>query len=121
MAGYDATASSEPQKVLAALNLRVRKWDVVITDLHLPGMDGLTLVRELKAKYASVRTIVMTAHERTSLRAEVEDGGATALLIKPFNISQVLAVLKEIEGAQELGGGPIAEVSTIVTVRAGNI
>ena len=121
MAGYDATASSEPQKVLAAMNLRVRNWDVVITDLNLPGMDGLTLVRELKAKFASVRTIVMTAHEQTSLRAEVEHVGATALLIKPFDISQVLAVLRWIEGTQELGGRPIAEVATTVTARAGNI
>ncbi|MHC2518951.1 CheY-like chemotaxis protein [Bradyrhizobium diazoefficiens] len=63
----------------------LKKVDCVITDLHMPGMDGLGLHRELRRIGVDVPVIVMTAYSTPEARAEAKTLGAAAFVDKPVD------------------------------------
>lgn len=78
--------------------------DLVITDLSMPGMDGLELLARLHALYASLPVILLTARgsERVAVRAMKE--GAYDYLTKPFDVDEMtLAIERAIEVASLRG------------------
>jgi nitrogen regulation protein NR(I) len=72
------------------------EFDVVITDMRLPGTDGLQLVRNLHAAKPRLPIILMTAHGTTETAIEATKFGAYDYLIKPFEIPELLNL---VEGA----------------------
>lgn len=75
-----------------------RPYDLIITDMRLPGMDGLSLIRELKALKAETDVIVMTGYGSIENAVECMKAGALEYLIKPFTVDQIqLAVRKAVE------------------------
>jgi len=62
----------------------------LIVDLHLPGIDGLSLLRRLAQYHRSIPVIVLTAHGDGDTRARAIDEGAVTLLTKPFNADLLL-------------------------------
>ena len=67
---------------------------VVITDLSMPNMDGLTFARVLRAKLPHAGIIVISGEMDESTAAEFEKLGAVAILKKPFNPESLLAALE---------------------------
>ena len=65
-------------------------YDVVITDLKLPGLDGLELVRELRTLRPRLPVILMTAHGTTETAIEATKLGAYDYLLKPFEMDELL-------------------------------
>lgn len=59
-------------------------WDLVVSDIELPGIDGLELARRSKARFPSRPIIMMTAHERAEYAVRALKGGADDYLHKPF-------------------------------------
>jgi CheY-like chemotaxis protein len=71
-----------------AMNLlRARTPDVILMDVSLPGMDGLTLTRQLKADpvTASIPIVALTAHAMTGDREKTLDAGCSAYIAKPID------------------------------------
>jgi len=66
----------------------------VVSDLKLPGMSGLELMRELHLRCARTPVIVITAHDSPAMRVEAERAGAAAYLAKPFLGSALLVAIK---------------------------
>ncbi|MBL9028350.1 MAG: sigma-54-dependent Fis family transcriptional regulator [Myxococcales bacterium] len=64
--------------------------DLVITDLKMPRMDGLSLVRELKARVPDVPVILLTAHGSIPVAVEAMRAGASDFLTKPFDRDEIL-------------------------------
>jgi DNA-binding NtrC family response regulator len=64
-------------------------FDVVVSDVRLPGADGLSLLREVIAKYADTPVIIMTAHGSVALAVEAMKLGATDFVLKPFDPLEV--------------------------------
>lgn len=64
--------------------------DCLITDIHMPGMDGLELQRELKREGRSFPVIVMTAFPTLAARAQSATLGASAFLVKPVDPDMLL-------------------------------
>ena len=60
-------------------------FDVVVTDLKLPGLDGLELVRQLHAVRPRLPILMMTAHSTTETAIEAIQSGANEYVMKPFN------------------------------------
>ncbi len=60
------------------------KFDVVLSDITMPGMDGIELIRDMKEKDSNARIIAITGHVRQQKLEEAKNAGAEEVLIKPF-------------------------------------
>jgi DNA-binding NtrC family response regulator len=72
---------------------QAERFDAVLTDVWLPGIDGLELTRRLRAEQARLPVIVMTAHGTTDTAIEAMKLGAFDYILKPFSEAEVLTVL----------------------------
>ncbi|MGA2245586.1 MAG: sigma-54 dependent transcriptional regulator [Verrucomicrobiota bacterium] len=82
-------------------------FDVVITDLKLPGLSGLELVRELHPAHPRLPILMMTAHGTTESAIEAIQSGAFDYLVKPFEISELLRLVKQAVTASRLMSEPV--------------
>jgi two-component system chemotaxis response regulator CheY len=76
------------------------KFDLVITDVNMPNMDGITLVRELRglATYKFVPLLVLTTEATAERKQAGKAAGATGWLVKPFNPEKLLATIAKVLG-----------------------
>jgi len=82
-------------------------FDVVITDLRLPGLNGLELVRALHAARPRLPILMMTAHGTTETAIEATQSGAYDYLVKPFEIPELLGLLEQAVTASRLMSEPV--------------
>jgi len=97
-AGYEVIEACDGKDALGkAQNGGV---NMVLTDLNMPNMDGLSLIRALRAlpTYKGVPIIFLTTESDESKKAEAKSAGATAWIVKPFQESQLLGVVKKVIG-----------------------
>ena len=86
-----------------ALNLLSRKsFDIIVTDMKLPGMGGLSLINEIRKKEESVSIVVITAYSSVKTAVEAIKCGADDYLTKPINIEELKLVLEKIWERQQL-------------------
>ena len=76
--------------------------DLVITDLRLPGMDGLQLIEQLQARAIPAGVIVMTAHGSVETAVEAMKLGAADFLQKPFSLDHLATVVAKVLAIQSL-------------------
>jgi len=88
-AGFDVDQAVSAE---AALRLTDRA-DLVLTDLRLPGMDGLALLDQLRRQNEQTPVIVMTAYGTVEKAVEAMKAGAFDFLLKPFSLDHLLAVI----------------------------
>jgi two-component system, chemotaxis family, chemotaxis protein CheY len=76
------------------------KYDLVITDINMPRMDGITLVRELRGleSYKYVPLLVLTTEATTERKQAGKAAGATGWLVKPFDPERLLATINKVLG-----------------------
>ncbi len=84
------------------------KCDVVLTDLRLPGLGGLELVRQLHDTQPHLPVVLMTAHGTIETAIEATKLGAYDYLQKPFEMRQLLDVLQRAVDAGRLMSEPVA-------------
>jgi DNA-binding response OmpR family regulator len=72
------------------------QYDAILLDLMLPGLDGMTLCRRLRANGVDTPILVITARDAVADRVAGLDGGADDYLTKPFDFSELLARLRAI-------------------------
>jgi two-component system chemotaxis response regulator CheY len=97
-AGHDVQQAADGAE---ALQLAERqKFDLVITDVNMPKMDGITLVRELRnrANYRYVPLLVLTTEATLERKQQGKAAGATGWLVKPFNPERLLATIAKVLG-----------------------
>ena len=68
--------------------------DVIISDIRMPGIDGLAMLEQLQADYAAIPTIIMTAHSDLDSAVASYQGGAFEYLPKPFDIDEAVALVQ---------------------------
>ena len=73
-----------------------KSFDCVVTDIHMPGMSGLDLMKRLAAGGSTTPVVLITARSDTHLEAKAAAAGAAWLLRKPFEINELIEC---IEGA----------------------
>ena len=71
--------------------LRLGHYDLLIADLKMPGVDGLSLIREAKRLKADLPVIIITGFSTESSAIEAVNLGVAGYLTKPFRVPQVLA------------------------------
>ncbi len=93
--GYIAEAA---ENAYAALKrLRERSWDVVLTDLRMPGMDGLDLLSELRRDFPATAVVLMTAYATVETAVSAMQQGAADYLTKPFSFAELQARLVRLD------------------------
>lgn len=94
-AGYDVLEASDGKDALGKLSGPV---DMVITDLNMPNMDGITLIRNLRANPACkfIPIIMLTTESQAGKKQEGKEAGATGWIVKPFKPEQLLAVVQKV-------------------------
>lgn len=88
--GHEAHGYATAEEFLAANEGDI---DCVITDIHLPGMNGIEMMRRLRERGDTVPVIVVTARDEKRWDAEARAGGALCLLRKPFETQNLLDCL----------------------------
>ena len=79
----------------AVKRLKRSEFNLVLTDLDMPGMDGLALLGHVKSQYPDVPVIVVTGLVSEESRNEALEAGAVSLLSKPYTRDQLLAIISE--------------------------
>jgi two-component system, chemotaxis family, chemotaxis protein CheY len=97
-AGYDVVEAVDGTDALA--KACERRVDLVLTDLNMPGMDGLALVRELRQTpgYERVPILVLTTEGSTDVKVKGRESGANGWLVKPFDPQQLVGVVARLVG-----------------------
>ena len=89
LAEYDVDVSPDGRTALE--RMRMYPYDLLIADLKMPGMDGLTVIREAKRYKADLPVIIITGFSTESSAIEAVNLGVAGYLTKPFRVPQVLA------------------------------
>ncbi|AKF05027.1 sigma-54-dependent transcriptional regulator [Sandaracinus amylolyticus] len=92
-AGYESHHVASGEDALAALASRA--IDVVISDVRMPGMDGMELLGEVKQRTPDVPVLLLTAHGSVPLAVEAMKAGAAEFLLKPFDRDEVLFTVEK--------------------------
>jgi two-component system response regulator AtoC len=101
-AGMTADVVKSGQAALDAVEARF--YDAVLSDVKMPGMDGMELLRRLGARRRDTPVILLTAHGTVPLAVEAMKRGATDFLLKPFERDEILFVIRKTLAANERAG-----------------
>lgn len=96
-AGYTVIEAVDGRDALAKLASSVQ---LVITDLNMPNLDGIGLIRSVRANAAckGLPILMLTTESQESRKREGKAAGATGWIVKPFTPQQILAVVKRVLG-----------------------
>lgn len=97
-AGFEVTDAGDGA---AALEIaKKQNFDVVITDVNMPIMDGITLCKELRKlpSFKFTPILMLTTESSTEKKQEGRGAGATGWIVKPFNPDQLLATVNKVVG-----------------------
>lgn len=97
-AGYSVTDASDGQEGLD--KVVAGQFDMIITDLNMPNMDGLSMIREIRARDAAVGVpiVFLTTESDDEMKAQAKTAGATGWIVKPFNPEQLVRIVKKVLG-----------------------
>ena len=95
-AGYQVIEATDGVDALAKST--VQKVDLFMTDLNMPNMDGIELTRKLRAmtQYRFTPIVLLTTESHQEKKVEGKAAGATGWIVKPFQMQQLLAVVKKV-------------------------
>jgi YesN/AraC family two-component response regulator len=98
MAGlFEVSTFSDPRAALDWINNN--QCDILISDVEMPGIGGMDLLRAAKMRHHSIKTIFLTAHSSWERVAEAIELGATDYLIKPVDQSMLIKMLRRARNA----------------------
>ena len=101
--GYETIAAKSGEEALGIL--AQGGIDVMITDLRMAPMDGLTLIKKVKETHAKLPMILLTAYASVETAIDAMKCGAFDYLTKPFKVDEMLATVKRAEASVAEGGG----------------
>jgi len=95
-AGFEVIEGSNGQEGLS--RVQGKTVNLVVTDLNMPVMDGMTMIRQLRAKpeFKFTPILMLTTESQQEKKAEGKAAGATGWIVKPFNPEQLLQVVNKV-------------------------
>lgn len=95
-AGYDVIEASDGRDALA--KLAGRDFHLFLTDLNMPGLDGIELTKRLRsmAEYKFTPIILLTTESQQEKKMQGKAAGATGWIVKPFQPNDLLATVKRV-------------------------
>jgi excisionase family DNA binding protein len=99
LASADYDVESAPDGAKAIQMLRAAPFDLLITDVRMPGTDGLAVVREARRQSSTMSIVIITGASSEAIAIEAINLGVNGYLTKPFGVERVLAVATRALGA----------------------
>lgn len=95
-AGFEVMEAEDGKHALSVLGSH--PVDVIITDLNMPNMDGIELIRQLRANelYKFTPILMLTTESDGSKKAQGKEAGATGWLVKPFNPDKLIETVRKV-------------------------
>jgi len=95
-AGFDVIEGANGQEAMA--HIQGKPVSLVVTDLNMPVMDGMTLIRNLRAKpeFKFTPILMLTTESQQEKKMEGKAAGATGWIVKPFQPEQLLRVIHKV-------------------------
>lgn len=95
-AGYEVVEAEDGRDALA--KLEGNGVNMLITDLNMPNMDGIELIRQVRSQpqYKFMPIVMLTTESQDEKKQEGKAVGATGWIVKPFQPEQLLAVIKKV-------------------------
>lgn len=90
--GYSVSVAKEGDEALK--KLRMERYDMVITDLMMPGMDGLSLLQKIKELDKDILVIIITGYATIETAVKAIEAGAYDYIAKPFRLDELMIVIK---------------------------
>ena len=98
--GFEPVTCGDP--LVALSTFREGAFNVVITDIHMPGMDGMTLMRALREVQPELPVVVVTGQGTVDTAIQALREGATGMLVKPFTGEELLAEVRRALSAAQM-------------------
>ena len=97
-AGFSVDEAEDGQVALG--RAQGQKFNAVVTDVNMPNMDGISLIRALRGlpDYKFTPMLMLTTESAADKKAEGKAAGATGWLVKPFNPEQLVATVQKVLG-----------------------
>ncbi|HEY9873185.1 MAG TPA: response regulator, partial [Candidatus Obscuribacterales bacterium] len=98
--GYQVVECRDGKEALEELNQSGRSFDLVISDIEMPRLDGFALIREIRAhtRWHSLAIMMLTSRENDLHRQKAMSLGATSYLTKPFHPAELLKGMSTLLG-----------------------
>lgn len=95
-AGFNVTEASDGQQALE--KAKQTSFDLVLSDVNMPVMDGIELVKNLRTlpEYKFTPILMLTTESAGDKKMQGKNAGATGWLVKPFNPDQLLATIRKV-------------------------
>ena len=97
-AGYQVMEACDGNEALSIA--RQNRFDLVLSDVNMPNMNGIELVKELRqlADYKFTPILMLTTESAGDMKMQGKQAGATGWIVKPFNPDQLLSTIKRVLG-----------------------
>jgi two-component system chemotaxis response regulator CheY len=95
-AGFDVTQANDGEHALQLA--RAGAFDLILSDVNMPRMDGITLIRALRAEasYRHTPILMLTTDGSPERKKEGKEAGATGWIVKPFDPAQLIATMHRV-------------------------
>jgi two-component system chemotaxis response regulator CheY len=95
-AGFEVSQAADGEEALAIA--RTRSFDLVLSDVNMPRMDGIQLIKALRAESAYKHTpiLMLTTESSPERKREGKEAGATGWIVKPFDPAQLVATMQRV-------------------------
>lgn len=97
-AGYEVDTCHDGAEALE--QMQTERYDLILLDLNLPGMDGMSVLRALRAADAGTKVLILSARDQTADKVEGLDAGANDYLAKPFHLEELEARVRSLTRRQ---------------------
>jgi len=93
--GFEVVEAKDGRDALSKLNSPV---DMIVTDLNMPNMDGIELIKNVRAKpdMKFIPIVMLTTESQAEKKTEGKKAGATGWIVKPFKPEQLMSVVKKV-------------------------
>ena len=110
-AGFIVTSTGDGEEGL--WHAQCAEFDVIVLDLMLPGVDGLTILRKLRAKGNPADVLILTARDTVEDRVSGLDLGADDYLVKPFAFTELIARVRALVRRKYSAKSPLIRVADL--------
>lgn len=111
--GYDVVTADSAADGLKLYREAAEPFTLLVSDVAMPVMTGLEMVKELRASGETVPVLLITAFGDPMMKPQAEAAGANGLLIKPFNSDELGRSVMSLESARRMTGGAVKKESFV--------